>query len=257
MPTCFVIQPFDKDKFDRRYEDSFAPAIENAGLTPYRVDRDPSVNIPIEEIENSISEAEVCFAEISTDNPNVWFELGFAIARKKDICMVCSDERTSKFPFDVQHRAIIQYTTSSRSDFEKLSNAIEVRIKALIEKQKKLGNLSVQSPIKDTEGLSEHEIVTLCTIMENRSSPASGVGFWDLSKDMERIGYNRLAVNIGIEKLMKKHLVGVKTEHDINGEEYQLYNISESGISWLLENEEKLNLKVPPKEARLDSEIPF
>jgi len=50
MPTCFVIQPFDSGKFDKRFRDIFKPAIEAAGLEPYRVDDDPSVDIPIEAI---------------------------------------------------------------------------------------------------------------------------------------------------------------------------------------------------------------
>ena len=32
MPTCFVIQPFDNGKYDKRYEDTFKPAIEAAEL---------------------------------------------------------------------------------------------------------------------------------------------------------------------------------------------------------------------------------
>ena len=54
MNTCFVIQPFDKDKFDQRYTDIFEQAIKASGLLPYRVDRDPSVRIPIEQIEDGI-----------------------------------------------------------------------------------------------------------------------------------------------------------------------------------------------------------
>ena len=54
MAKCFVIQPFDRDKFDRRYEETFKPAIEAARYEPYRVDKDPSVEIPIEQIEKGI-----------------------------------------------------------------------------------------------------------------------------------------------------------------------------------------------------------
>ncbi len=50
----------------------------------------------VEEITKSVA----CFAEISEDNPNVWFELGYAIARDKPLCIVCSDLRTS-FPLRV------------------------------------------------------------------------------------------------------------------------------------------------------------
>jgi hypothetical protein len=39
---CFVIQPFDEDN-NKRYKSVIKPAIETAGLTPYRVDEDKSV----------------------------------------------------------------------------------------------------------------------------------------------------------------------------------------------------------------------
>ena len=48
MAMCFVIQPFDDGKvYDKGYTDVFAPAIAEAGLEPYRVDRDPSVMVPV------------------------------------------------------------------------------------------------------------------------------------------------------------------------------------------------------------------
>src|SRR5688500_17614708 len=109
MPRCFVIQPFDLGKFDKRYNDICRPAIEAAGLEPYRVDQDPATSIPIEDIEAGIRGAAICFADITLDNPNVWFELGFAIAERKPIVLVCSDERHTRFPFDIQHRTVTRY----------------------------------------------------------------------------------------------------------------------------------------------------
>jgi len=52
MPTCFVMQPFDGGKFDKRFDEIFKPAIEAAGIEPYRTDKDPSVSIPIDEEES-------------------------------------------------------------------------------------------------------------------------------------------------------------------------------------------------------------
>jgi len=37
MPNCFMIQPFDSGKFDKRFDDVYVPAIEAAGLEAYRV----------------------------------------------------------------------------------------------------------------------------------------------------------------------------------------------------------------------------
>ena len=135
MPRCFVIQPFDGERYDKRYKDVFAPAIKDAALEPYRVDRDPSVDVPIEDIERGIEGSGVCLAEISTDNPNVWYELGYAIAMKRAVVLVCSDERTAKYPFDVHHRKVIQYSTQSLSDFETVRSKITERLKAVLKKQ--------------------------------------------------------------------------------------------------------------------------
>lgn len=54
MGRCFVIQPFDKGAYDKRYEDMIVPAIVNAGLEDYRVDRDPATRVLIEAVEEGI-----------------------------------------------------------------------------------------------------------------------------------------------------------------------------------------------------------
>jgi hypothetical protein len=106
MNRCFVIQPFDRGPFDKRFDDVLTPAIGDAGLEAYRVDRDPTVTIPIEAIEKEIREAAACLADVSTDNPNVWFELGFAFACGKPVVLICAASRSSRFAFDIQHRQI-------------------------------------------------------------------------------------------------------------------------------------------------------
>src|ERR1035437_8845260 len=149
MPTCFVIQPFDADKFDKRFEEVYSPAIQGAGLEPYRVDRDPAVDVPIDAIESGIRGAAVCLADITTDNPNVWYELGFAFAAGRPVVMVCSNERTGKkYPFDIQHRAIIPYVADAPSDFETLKQSLTDRMKALLTKREAL------SQIAETEQVS-------------------------------------------------------------------------------------------------------
>src|SRR3972149_10134154 len=120
MGRCFVIQPFDGGPFDKRYDDVLVPAIEEANLEPYRVDRDPCVSIPIDQIEDGIQNSDICLADITENNPNVWFELGFAIAVPKEVVLICSSERKNPFPFDIQHRNIILYNTQSPSNFKDL-----------------------------------------------------------------------------------------------------------------------------------------
>jgi hypothetical protein len=156
MPTCFVIQPFDSGKFDKRFDDVYVPAIEAAGLEAYRVDRDPGVEVPIEAIEEGIRNAAVCLADISTDNPNVWYELGFAFATGRPVVMVCSNERTSaKYPFDIQHRTVINYKPESSSDFDSLKAALRERIKAMLNKSEAPRQIAEADQIAPTQGLSQ------------------------------------------------------------------------------------------------------
>ena len=128
---CFVIQPFDNGKFDRRYREIIKPAIESCGLSPYRVDEDYKIDVPVSAIQSGILNASVVIAEISTDSPNVWFEIGYAFALSKQVILLCSDERTTRIPFDVRHRNFLRYQTQSPSDFvqyrERLESFISVR----------------------------------------------------------------------------------------------------------------------------------
>ncbi len=199
MNTCFVIQPFDNGGvFDKRYDDVLVPAIIEGGLNAYRVDRDPSANILIENIEDGIRGANICLADITEDNPNVWFELGFAFASKKDVILICSEERTI-FPFDVQHRRIITYRTGSPSDFEKLKKAIVPRIKTLLTKEKNI--IELKSSIKETGDLSNPEIVVLVSLLENQSPQNEPIGAHIIVNDVEKTGFNKVACKLALIKL--------------------------------------------------------
>ena len=258
MSICFVIQPFDHGRFDKRYEDTFAPAIKAAGLEPYRVDRDPSTVIPIEQIEEGIRRADICLADISTNNPNVWFELGFAIAANKPVVLICEHQPDHHFPFDVQHRAIITYKTESARDFENLKEQITKRLEAAMAKVEAIERVADSSPVADVEGLNQHEMVTLITIGENISGHDDAVPGWSIRQDMERFGYTRIAVTLALTTLHRKKLIHSYAEKNINGEPYTLYSLDESGMNWLLNNQEKFVLKREQNQTEVpDDDIPF
>lgn len=262
MGTCFVMQPFDKGVFDKRYEDIFAPAIIEADLEPYRVDRDPGVSIPIDEIQNGIKNSDVCLAEITTDNPNVWFELGYAIASFKEVVLVCSSDRKTRFPFDIQHRTITRYETESTRDFAQLKEKITSRLIATLEKGQTLSRIADMPSIADTEGLSQHEMVALVTIAENIDSPSDKVETYRIKEDMNRAGYTKIAVTLALTSLLRKGMIEDEMESDINGNEFFSYTVSTKGMEWLLQNQDKLVLKMKKSKAaqvleKLDDDIPF
>ena len=255
MPTCFVMQPFDGATFDRRYEEVFAPAIEAAQLEPYRVDRDPKVSIPIQDIESGIRDARVCLADITLDNPNVWFELGYAIACRKEVVLVCSSERTTKFPFDVQHRTIIRYTTGSISDFEKLKTEVTEKLRAYLQKADVLADVSQISHLTTSDGLEQYEVVALAALAQNLHHTEDWATSNQIARDMEASGFTRVACMIAIKSLMRRHYLSSDTFNDEDGGRFFAYSLTEDGWAWVLANLDKFVLKVPTKPA--DDDIPF
>ena len=259
MAICFVIQPFDGGPFDKRYDDVFVPAIVGAALEPYRVDRDPAASIPIEDIEQGIRRADICLADISLPNPNVWFELGYAIAAGKPVVLVCSHDPTRRFPFDIQHRAIISYRTDSARDFADLEKAITERLKAALRKESTLEKLAESTVVADVEGLNSIEIVALATIAANADGPDDAVSTWSIRQDMEKAGYTRIAATLGLGSLLAKGMVTRERRQD-RDDEYWVYQITPPGFSWLLQNQQRLVLRrteEPSGSPVTDDDIPF
>ena len=241
MQKCFVIQPFDGgQRYDKRYGDIFKPAIEAAGLDPYRVDEDPAAGNLIDEIERRIAESVACVAEITTDNPNVWFELGYAFALKKIAVMVCSDERRGAFPFDVQHRSIIRYSTDSTSDFTKAQEKITAQLKAKITKRKQMDRFPAVTPTSIVQGLEPHEIAGLIAVAEEIEGEISIYRFY---QDMEGAGFTRLAATLARRTLADRSMVEPDQGIDYDGDPYDLLRVTAQGMAWLLDNQDQLTLR--------------
>ncbi|MCK4303966.1 MAG: hypothetical protein KAY24_06985 [Candidatus Eisenbacteria sp.] len=263
MRTCFVIQPFDHGPFDKRYKDVFVPVIESAGLDPYRVDLDPSVSIPINTIERMIRATAVCLVDITEDNPNVWFELGYAIASHTDVILVCSDKRTEGFPFDVQHRKIIRYSTESSSDFDVLKELIAARIQALLSKQDTLDAVKDASPMEEVEGLSQYEIVALVSIAQNVDGPSESVSAYVIREDMEKSGFTRIATTLALTGLLRQKLVRSIEAESFNHDPYTAYVLEERAMEWLLDHQELFAMRCTPQPSERatgdvdDDDLPF
>ena len=254
MEKCFVIQPFDKGKFDQRYNDSYKLAIEKAGLEPYRIDGDPSVRIPIDDIERGIQASLVCFADISIDNPNVWYELGYAIASGKDVVMVCSDERTG-FPFDIQHRQVIKYQTRSKSDFDLLENEITKKINAFIKTSKTIKTLS-EVPLVEREGLQGHEIALLLFTFETQFTSEDIISMYSLKDEMNKAGYTDIATGVAVRTLERKGMVETTNNIDWNNNHYLACKVTDKGEDWILSNQDKLVFRKETKNP-VEDDLPF
>ena len=265
MATCFVIQPFDKGKFDKRFQGVFKPAIEAAGLQAYRVDEDPSVDVPISAIEKGIQDSAVCLADITTDNPNVWYELGFAFATGRPVVLLCGPERTSSsYPFDIQHRTIISYQSEGPNDFEILKGKIRERIVAALKKEDVMQSLAESNQVAESFGLSQHEVIVLAEIAGEVGVPGSTYSVYRLQNEAEKVGLTKIGFSLALRKLRAKGFVTI--EHDVSssGDEYDAVFLSDKAWAWIEGNEtlfilkrEKIKSAVAKKFDDVDDDIPF
>ena len=260
MPTCFVIQPFDSGKFDKRFEDVYKPAIEAAGLEAYRVDRDPGVDVPIEAIEEGIRKAAVCLADITTNNPNVWYELGYAFAARRPVLMFCSEERAGKYPFDIQHRKVISYAADAPRDFEQLRTQLTARIAAIMEKGNVLRKLAEAEKVAPVEGLTQQELLVLAAAARSVTLPEEGAELHSVKRDVEQAGLTNIDFSLGIRQLRNKDFIETSEDHDRYGNTYYTLVVKEEGWNWIESNLSKFtmirwNEEEPPPP--IDDDIPF
>jgi nucleoside 2-deoxyribosyltransferase len=257
-PYCFMIQPFN-EKFDKLYKDIYKPAIETTECEPYRVDEDDSVANIAERIRKKIRGARICLADITEDNPNVWYEVGFAHAQGKQIVLIA--ETKDKIPFDMSGEKVIFYDTSSPSDFEDLkeniSNAMQSRLK--------ISNKTVelqQSYLENTEGLSPEAIKVIECLMEAYPRPLTSD---DLKKryyqDFSGTSYS---IFFGIAGSKNADFIEQDIrESDYHGDEFAevLYGLTKSGVAWALKNKHAFSqtMHTPQlnSQSSFDDDMPF
>ncbi|AGW12124.1 hypothetical protein [Megalodesulfovibrio gigas] len=254
MPQCFVIQPFDY-KFNKRFDDVFKVAIEAADLTPYRVDQDQSVTIPIESIEHGIKNSIICLADISTNNPNVWYELGYAHASSIPVVLISEKRENGKYPFDIQHRSILLYATESSSDFLELQQKITAKLKAETTIEMQMRQVQATQQTAPIHGLSYEEIKVIAIIGASSAALNSKDSYYSLSSKAERAGLTEIGFAIAYRKLLSMQLIRSEAifDHEYQSE-YAAVSVTEKGWAWITENE---NLFVKTKDPSGFEELPF
>ena len=117
-PQAFVVMQFS-DTFNALYIDVIKPTCEKFGLEAIRADDIYKCDLIINDIARSIEEASVIIADVTTDNPNVFYEVGYAHGIKKATILL-SDRTREKLPFDVSGFRTLFYdnTIGGKSDVE-------------------------------------------------------------------------------------------------------------------------------------------
>lgn len=120
--AVFVIMPF-RQEFNDVWIGGIRRACTELELNPIRVDMiNKSTNIT-DDIVKSIESCHIAIADVTENNPNVMFELGYAMAKKKPIVII--SQSSDFLPFDIRHLRTIVYS-NTWSGVEELKNKIKL-----------------------------------------------------------------------------------------------------------------------------------
>jgi hypothetical protein len=218
--------------YDKRYRETFAPAIEKAGAKPIRADEVLGTRPVVEKIEEGLRSADVAFAEISEDNPNVFLELGISLALSIPTVIVCDKAKRQRLPFDIAHRPVTFYVTDAQSDYEKIAHEVEAGIAAaLLESRRSNGpelSTADQSHVDEVKG------ACLIALLDQSLRSPTGSSLWEIQKEVSSAGISERMVALAIASLVDAKLVDQLHLTGDHGEEYNNYVLSESGTKYLL-----------------------
>lgn len=230
------MQVFDGGPYDRRYDETFAPAIRRGGATPVRADKMLGTKPVIEKIEAAIRGATVAFAEISENNPNVFIELGYALELGIPLVMVCDRSKRSSLPFDITHRPVIFYKTESQGDFEQLSKDVEGAVAAALTEAAEVvrAQTSVLAPLHAAQRSDELKNRILLEILEGEMGDPDGISFYNLRNVMGKSGISQRLISLATLALEQEVLIQRGSSQDYDGNEFNVYQLTDAGRSTLL-----------------------
>jgi hypothetical protein len=119
---AFVVMKFsESDDNDKAYRYAIRPALERFGLRPMRADENPQTKSLSQKVMDHIDRARVIVIKLDEPNPNVFFELGYALAKGKDIITIVPADQLAKVPTDIRGWELVLYNPGK---FDELSDRL-------------------------------------------------------------------------------------------------------------------------------------
>jgi len=109
-PKAFVVIQFT-DEYNVLYNEVIKPVVEEYGYDCERADETYTTNPILQDIIQSIQESSIVIADITPNNPNVFYEVGYSHAIGKPTILLC-DKKREKLPFDVSSFRTLFYENS-------------------------------------------------------------------------------------------------------------------------------------------------
>lgn len=220
---CFVLMPFT-DQYREVYAEIYRPVCAANDLDIWRVDEISRPGSITRDIVEGILDADLIIADLTSKNPNVFYELGLAHAVGNKTIMTA--QSSTDVPFDIANFRVIFYEQSITGS-KKLKEDLDKAIKELLVALDRTNNpfqevVSLRSP------LGHRRRVPLIKFM-NVSRLPKPIREWLASKnviyaeDIARLDLNELVNTPGIGRESLRKFFMAVLEHDLypNGEELQ------------------------------------
>jgi len=113
---AMIIAPLDPS--GEQVRDAVRQVLQELGMEVFRADTLQVGSNLTYEIINAIESSDLIIADVSKQNPNVFYELGFAHALRKPTLLMTSQEGLSRVPTDLSSNHYLIYDLSNLSDFQ-------------------------------------------------------------------------------------------------------------------------------------------
>lgn len=140
LRKAFVLMPFDSE-FDKIFNELIRPALEEAGYDANRADTIINQQNILKDIVRGIAGADLVVADLTTLNPNVFYELGISHAMQRPTVLLT--QSIEEVPFDLRPYRIIRYSL----DFVEAPKLLQ-SLKKVAEKLKS-GEVKFGNPVVD------------------------------------------------------------------------------------------------------------
>jgi hypothetical protein len=147
-PFAFVLMPF-ADEFDDVYKLGIKETAASLGIRAERVDEQIYSEGILERIYRQIDGADIIVADMTGQNPNVFYEVGYAHAKSK-ICILLT-QKADDIPFDLKHKRHIVYSGSISTLKVSLKDDLEWALQEVANIKSSRISVSLESASGDLE----------------------------------------------------------------------------------------------------------
>ena len=130
-PSAFIVMQFSSP-YNEVYSDVIKKLCEESRIEAVRADEIYGPGIIIKDVVDRIAKSQVVIADISPTNPNVYFEVGYALALGKPIILLAQRRMPeTPLPFDLSAFRVLFYDDSIGGKL-KLENGLRKHLKQIL-----------------------------------------------------------------------------------------------------------------------------